>query len=301
MNHTSLYTFSTMFRKVLFSVLLLFFAGCQPSGTTQEIADGNYCYHATDDESLFLQLEFSGKQVKGRILEEEEALGKRYYDFSGTVLNDSTLRVEIRSYPGDIAQQWNIRYTEKGIILNNFFVQKHTFVTIDCKKMPDLSGYVSFVDIMKESEYYDDYGEDNDAGYSENNSGAEAPRYYEAYNPDVSAYKRIQTVEYIVLWKNDGKLHGKGTGYFEGEPGWAFNFSGTKKDYAYEVSVLLSQEKSRFESTETWEISEDDEKIHITKKDETRPGNIFFRKTEAEDVPDPMMKLLLRENTDKTN
>lgn len=281
--------------KVLFGILLLFFAGCKQSGTMQKITDGTYCYHATDNESFFLQLEFSGKKVKGRIFEEEEALGKRYYDFSGTVVNDSTLNIEIRSYPDDISEQWNIIYTEKGIILDGFFTQKHILVAIDCEKMPDLSNYASFVVIMEQSELYDDYGEDDE--YSENDSKAETPRYYEAYTPNASAYKRIQTVEYIVLWENDGKLHGVGAGADEGEPEWTFSFSGTKKDNGYEVSVLLSREENRFESTEIWIINEEGEKIHITKKDETRPGNIFFRKTETEDVPDPMMKLLLKENT----
>lgn len=283
--------------KVLFGILLLFFAGCKRSETPQKITDGSYCYHAADDKSLFLQLEFSGKKLKGRIFEEEEALGKRYYDFSGTVLNDSTLNVKIRSYPNDISQQWSIHYTKKGIVLDKFFAQKHILVIIDCEKMPNLSDYSSFVEIMKESELYDE----EEDGYNENNSKAETPRYYEAYNPNASAYKRIQTVEYIVLWINDEKLRGKGAGYFEGEPEWTFSFSGTKKDNGYEVSVLLSQGANRFESTEIWILTEDDEKIHLSKKDEARPGNSFFRKTETEDVPDPMMTLLLRENTSKTD
>lgn len=279
---------------ILFGIFTLLLIGCKSNQATQKITDGKYCYHATDDESLFLQIEFKGKNVKGRIFEEEEALGKRYYDFRGTVLNDSTLKVEIRSYPEDISEQWNIHYTEKGLVLSGFFTQTHIFVTIDCEKMPDLSNYASFAKIMKESEMYDDYEEDGE--YNENNSVTETLRYYESYNPNASAYKRIQTVEYTALWFNDtdDEFGGKSVGYSEGDPEWTSYFSGTKKDRYYNVTIRTTIGKEQIVSEETWIFNEDKEKFNIQTQDEKRLGNTFFRVIDIADIPEVMMKKLER-------
>jgi len=277
--------------KTLLGVLLLFFVGCKQSVTIQKITDGAYCYHATDNENLFLYLEFSNKNVKGRIYRNDEVLGKVFDDFDGKIHNDSTLNVEIHSYHDDIPQQWIIRYTNEGMILNNLSDKRKTaFIAVPCEKMLNSSEYFPYSEVMAEYEYE----EDGETTLEENQS---LILYFEGYDPNASANKRTQTVEYISIWLNGSALNGKGIGYSEGDPEWTFSFSGRKKGNTYEVTTQFSQSDEQFESSEIWEITENNEKIHISKREDTLFRSTFFRKTEIEDVPDPMMKLLLKGNT----
>jgi hypothetical protein len=278
-------TFNTA-HYVLFAIAMLsFFCACSPQAENEAKAfpaNGSVCLQSENSKAGFIRMEFKNGQVEGMLLMEEEVNGKVYYAFKGQLMSDSILRVLIEYPENSVTQDWPAQISGDRVVLRNVLNRKEmsSYLMVDCAALPAISDYSSLAEIER----------DEAAEERENTPSLCFECAYPGGN------KRIVFREYIQLSNNNGKVNGRGAGYSEGDPEWAFYFSGTLKDSILELKADYRQDGvNPFSTTETWIVDFEKGMIHL---DNQVPAGLRtisngeYHKVECDYIPENLRILM---------
>lgn len=208
--------------------------------------NGKKCFKSIDFSSdEFIHITFENKSVTGNIYLHDEYYGEVYYAIKGDVINDSVIKVKIRSNANtdDRDEEWlyNPKKNLLTVVSGNFHFEVVHFKSINCQEMPDLAEYRTVEEMVDE----------DDAEISENTPYICFRMAYPTGN------KRVSTREQIRIKDVEGQVSGYGAGYTEGEPYRSFDFNATYvNDSTLKVEATYSPEgKPSFTSSETWTIN----------------------------------------------
>lgn len=214
---------------------------------------GEFCYKTDSSSPEYLQLTIHDGKVEGRLLNmsENAVLIKT---FSGTIVHDSdptgpsTLQVNVSYADVSSDKTWVIWFEKEGVR-----------VKYDANAM-EFTPYIS----MPNEDFSMIFGQLNETILSYKSTGFRLPKgtpvCYEAVRPANGSYLS----EYFQLWITNGKVKGRGAGYYLGEPVWDFDFHGKliKKTMMLTVNYRKQGEVPH-SVLETWTMDPESKRIFI--------------------------------------
>lgn len=232
------------------------------------------CFKSNFSEE-YIQLEFNENgEIKGQLLNREKS--KRWIQgFTGNVICDVDVAQNIFAIKVNIAYQdaiatkiWLIDLDKNTMSLRESKnSSKLNYNSIGCDSMTRVLRYFNTNILGQQT---------NKIALLESD-----PTCYKFVpaNPNKGNYY----YEFFQLWNEDGRITGRGIGYFTGDAGWTFNFTGNQTSpTTLKVSVDLKKKKNKtITISETWVIDPQKHTIKVNSPNKDR-NQLLYEATECE-------------------
>jgi hypothetical protein len=239
----------------LLMLCLCFLWACNHRGEKKSISvpeSGEFCYKA-DSGQEYIQIRIDQGKVEGKLLNTaaNEILIK---SFSGHIVagneqgTPATLQVDVSYADGSDEQTWLLWFEENGLRIK-----------YDAGAM-ELTHYAS----IPNKEFATLFESLNETILTYKSTGFRLPKgkplCYQAIRTASGSY----LLEYFQLWNTDGKIKGRGAGYYAGEPAWDFDFHGKQVKNTMKLTINYRKHGEEQHSVlETWTIDPKDQRIYI--------------------------------------
>lgn len=213
---------------------------------------GEFCYKI-DSGTEYLQIKTDHGKIEGRIINTAED-EKLFQDFTGssTAGNEANtateLQVAVSFADGVTDQNWLAWYEDGGLRLkyDPHAVEFTHYKSIPCDSIQRL------VQRLQETIL------------SYKSTGFRLPKGEPVCYRSVSSAHGSYLIEYFQLWNTDGKIKGRGAGYYAGDPVWDFDFHGTLTGTKLQVTVNYRKTGEEQHSViETWTLDPKSNRIKI--------------------------------------
>lgn len=240
---------------LILTAALCSLSACNHSGENKSIpapGSGEFCYKM-DSGAEYLQIKLAQGKIEGRIINTAEH-EKLFQDFTGSSTtgkeaNDATeLRVAVSFADGVSDQSWLAWYEEGGLRLkyDPHAVEFTHYKSIPCDSIQRL------VQNLQETIL------------SYKSNGFRLPKGEPVCYRSVSPAHGTYLIEYFQLWNTDGKIKGRGAGYYAGDPVWDFDFHGTLAGTKLQATVNYRKTGEEQHSViETWTLDPKSDRIYI--------------------------------------
>jgi len=213
---------------------------------------GEFCYKI-DSGAEYLQIKTDHGKIEGRIINTAED-EKLFQDFTGssTAGNEANtateLQVAVSFADGVTDQNWLAWYEDGGLRLkyDPHAVEFTHYKSIPCDSIQHL------VQRLQETIL------------SYKSTGFRLPKGEPVCYRSVSSAHGSYLIEYFQLWNTDGKIKGRGAGYYAGDPVWDFDFHGTLTGTKLQATVNYRKTGEEQHSViETWMLDPKSNRIKI--------------------------------------
>lgn len=234
---------------------LCFLWSCHNSGENKSVPapeSGEFCYKATKGHE-YIRLSVNQGEVKGMLINrvENQPLIR---DFSGKLVpekdetNSSRMQVNVSYADVSVDQTWRVDFQKNGLQIKYDLNAREfsSYKAVPCDNVSaEISRLQKTVLSYKSTGFVLPKGE---------------PLCYEATRPANGSY----LLEYFQLWILDGKVKGRGAGYYTGSPVWDFDFHGSLEKNTMLVTVNYRETGEEPHSVmEKWTIDPKEQRIYI--------------------------------------
>ncbi len=242
----------------LASPLILFLCllwSCHNSGENTSVPSpesGEFCYKALKGNE-YIRMSVNHGEVKGMLINrvENQPLIR---DFSGKLVpekdetNSSRMQVNLSYADVSVDQTWRVDFQKNGLQIKYDLNARESssYKVVSCDHVSaEISRLQKTVLSYKSIGFVLPKGE---------------PICYEATRPANGSY----LLEYFQLWILDGKVKGRGAGYYTGSPVWDFDFHGSLEKNMMHVTVNYRETGEEPHSVmEKWTIAPKEQRIYI--------------------------------------
>lgn len=239
---------------LVFTLSLSFLAACHQSEATSVAApdSGEFCYKAPHGKE-YIRLNIKGTEVDGYLINTSENQ-PLIRDFTGSLKpgsdaeTGSELQVTLSHADARVDQTWHLSFEENGLrVKYDVNAREYTsYKTIPCDSIRAVFNRL------------------NETILSYKSTGFRLPKGEPLCYQSVKPAKGSYLLEFFQIWITDGKVKGRGAGYYSGDPVWDFDFHGSLEKNTLKVTVNYRKTGEEPHSVmETWTLDPKEQRIYV--------------------------------------